>query len=267
MSTTHEPGRPEHDERRVTDRDLDASDRRGDRPGEPLGDHTRTDRTAGDRSDYRDRADDGERAAYRDRTEVVERDRVVDGDRLTAVQADRFGGMKLGSAFFGWLSAMGMAVILIAVLAAAGTAVGLGTGTDADEAVDAASDKVATVGVVGAVALAIILFVSYFCGGYVAGRMARFNGPKQGFAVWLWALVVAVVVAVVGAVAGSKYDVLGELNSFPRLPVKTSDLDTAGVVALVLAAVTSLLGAIAGGAAGMRFHRRVDRVDPVDVAD
>ena len=141
MSTTHEPGRPEHDERRVTDRDLDASDRRGDRPGEPLGDHTRTDRTAGDRSDYRDRADDGERAAYRDRTEVVERDRVVDGDRLAAVQADRFGGMKLGSAFFGWLSAMGMAVILIAVLAAAGTAVGLGTGTDADEAVDAASDR------------------------------------------------------------------------------------------------------------------------------
>ena len=51
------------------------------------------------------------------------------------------------------------------------------------------------------------------------------------------------------------------LYSFPRLPVSTSELDTAGVVALVLAAVTSLVGALLGGIAGMRFHRRVDRVD------
>ena len=91
--------------------------------------------------------------------------------------------------------------------------------------------------------------------------MARFNGGKQGVAVWVWALLVAVVVAVVGAVAGSKYDILGQLNSFPRLPVSTSELDTAGVVALVLAAITSLIGAVLGGIAGMRFHRRVDRVD------
>lgn len=182
-------------------------------------------------------------------------------DSRRAAEAERFGGVKVGAAFFGWLTAMGMAVIVTAVLAAAGTAVGLGTGTDADEAVDQASAEVATVGIVGAVALAIILFVSYFCGGYVAGRMARFNGAKQGLAVWLWALFAAVVVGIVGAVAGSKYDVLGQLNSFPRLPISTSDLNTAGVVALLLAAVTSLVGAIVGGKAGMRFHRRVDRAD------
>lgn len=182
-------------------------------------------------------------------------------DSRRAAEAERFGGVKVGAAFFGWLTAMGMAVIVTAVLAAAGTAVGLGTGTDADEAVDQASAEVATVGIVGAVALAIILFVSYFCGGYVAGRMARFNGAKQGLAVWLWALFAAVVVGIVGAVAGSKYDVLGQLNTFPRLPISTSDLNTAGVVALILAAVTSLIGAILGGKAGMRFHRKVDRVD------
>jgi hypothetical protein len=177
------------------------------------------------------------------------------------VQADRFGGIKVGSAFFGWLTAMGMAVILTAILAAAGTAVGLGTGTDPQEAVDQASADVTTVGLVGAIALAVILFVSYYCGGYVAGRMARFDGAKQGVAVWVWALVIAVIVAIVGAVAGSKYDVLGQLNSFPRLPISTSDLNTAGVVALILAALTSLIGAVVGGRAGMRFHRKVDRVD------
>jgi hypothetical protein len=198
-------------------------------------------------NESRDYARDDEHAAY--------------GETLAAAQAERFGGMKAGSAFFGWLSAMGMAVILTAILAAAGTAVGLGTGTDATEAAQKASKDVGTVGIVGAVALAVILFVSYFCGGYVAGRMARFNGAKQGVAVWLWALLIIVVVGIVGAVAGSKYDVLGQLNSFPRLPVKTSDLTTAGVVAIVLAALTSLVGAVLGGSAGMRFHRRVDQVD------
>jgi hypothetical protein len=68
-------------------------------------------------------------------------------------------------------------------------------------------------------------------------------------------------VGIVGTVAGSKYDVLGHLNSFPRLPIKTAHLTTAGITALNLAALTSLIGAVGGGSAGMRFHRRVDRVD------
>jgi hypothetical protein len=209
--------------------------------------------------DRRDGSED-ERRVDRDRRDGLEDRHAAYDEQRTAVQADRFGGVKVGSAFFGWLTAMGMAVLLTAGLAAAGTAVGLGTGTDPKEAVDQASGDVTTVGIVGAIAVAVILFVSYYCGGYVASRMARFNGVKQGVAVWVWALVVAILVAVVAAVAGNEYDVLGQLNSFPRLPISTADLNTAGVVALVLAAVTSLIGAVVGGSAGMRFHRKVDRV-------
>jgi hypothetical protein len=91
--------------------------------------------------------------------------------------------------------------------------------------------------------------------------MARFNGAKQGMAVWLWALVIAILVAVLGAVAGSKYNVLEQLNSFPRIPVSEGDLTTAGIIALVIVAVTSLAGAILGGIAGTRYHRRIDAVD------
>src|SRR3954470_4427599 len=40
-------------------------------------------------------------------------------------QQERYGGMKFGSAFFGWLTATGTAVLLTALLAAAGTAVGV----------------------------------------------------------------------------------------------------------------------------------------------
>jgi hypothetical protein len=169
---------------------------------------------------------------------------VVDRER------EEHGGVKIGSAFFGWLAAMGMAVLLTALAAAAGVALGLST--------DGGDVGAETVGLAGGIALLVILFVSYYCGGYVAGRMARFDGLKQGLAVWLWAIVVAVVVAVLALVAGSEYDVLDELDGFPRLP-SDGDLTTAGVVVLVLVLAASLVGAVLGGLAGMRFHRRVDR--------
>lgn len=104
----------------------------------------------------------------------------------------------------------------------------------------------------------VILFVAYYCGGYVAGRMARFNGIKQGIAVWIWAIVIAIVVAILAAVAGDQYNVLSQLNSFPGIPVSEGDLTTAGIIVVVVV-VVSLIGAILGGLAGMRFHRKVDK--------
>ncbi len=102
-------------------------------------------------------------------------------------------------------------------------------------------------------------FVAYYCGGFVAGRMARFNGLTQGLAVWLWAVVIAAVVAILAAVAGSKYDVLNKLNSFPRIPVSEGNLTTGGTIVVVVVALGSLAGALLGGLAAMRFHRRVDK--------
>ena len=101
-------------------------------------------------------------------------------------------------------------------------------------------------------------FSGYFFGGYVAGRMARFDGAKQGVAVWLWAVLIAVVVAIAGAVGGSQFNVLAQLNSFPRIPVNEGALSTAGIIALIVLAIVSLAGAVLGGMAGMRFHRKVD---------
>ncbi|WP_082581095.1 hypothetical protein [Phycicoccus sp. Root563] len=176
-----------------------------------------------------------------------------------AAEKERFGGIKIGSAFFGWLTATGMAVMLTATLAAAGGAVGVATSTDPATAGQAATQDPTALGAAGAAVLAVILFVAYYCGGYVAGRMARFSGAKQGVAVWLWALLIAVLVAVAGTVAGAKYNVLEQVNSFPRIPVGEGDLTTVGLIALVLVVVTTLLGAILGGIAGMRYHRKVDR--------
>ncbi len=181
-------------------------------------------------------------------------------DQQTAVarEKEQFGGVKVGSAFFGWLTATGMAVLLTAFVAAAGTAVGLSNNTDVNEAVNQVANN-GTVGIVGIIVLLVILFVSYYSGGYVAGRMARFNGARQGMMVWAWALIAAVVAALLGFFAGQQFNVLANLNSFPRIPINEGDLTVTGIIAAIVVAVVALVGAVLGGLAGMRFHRKVDR--------
>jgi hypothetical protein len=208
-----------------------------------------------ERPGQHDRADDARGAAGRGHLA----DHPTDRRSVVAREKDAFGGVKVGSAFFGWLAATGTAVLLTALVAAAGTAVGVATNTQVGQAANQATQNATTVGLIGGIVLLVILFIAYYCGGYVAGRMARFNGAKQGVAVWLWAVVIAVLVAILGAVAGSKYNVLANLNSFPRIPVNEGTLSTGGIIALLAVAVASLVGAILGGLAGMHFHRKVDK--------
>lgn len=174
-------------------------------------------------------------------------------------EKEEFGGMKFGSAFFGWLTAMGTAVILTAILASTGTAIGLGNGASTEDVADAAASNADTVGIIGGILVALILLIAYFCGGYVAGRMARFDGLKQGVAVWLWAIIVAIVLAVIGLIAGAEFDVLARLDSFPRIPLNEGEITAGSIITVVVALAVSLVGAILGGLAGMRYHRRVDR--------
>jgi hypothetical protein len=115
-----------------------------------------------------------------------------------------------------------------------------------------------TIGIVGGILLLAILLVAYYAGGYVAGRMARFNGLKQGLGVWIIALVVTIILAISGAVLGAEYNVLSQLN-LPRIPIGEGALTTGGVIALVAVVLGTLLAASAGGKAGTHFHRKVDR--------
>ena len=170
-------------------------------------------------------------------------------------QHDRFGGIKWGAAFFGWLSANGLAVILVALLSAAGVAIGLTQGVPStDEAVQQAD----TIGIAGGIALLVVLFLAYLAGGYVAGRMARFDGVKQGIAVWVISLLVVIALAVLGLVLGSQYNVLQSLN-LPRIPIGEGTATTAGIIALVAVLIVTLAGAIVGGRLGERYHRTIDR--------
>ena len=175
-------------------------------------------------------------------------------DAVTAQRA-RFGGVKWGAALFGWLSANGLAVVLIALLSAAGVAIGLARGvTSADEAVDQAND----IGIGGGIAVLVVLFLAYLAGGYVAGRMSRFDGARQGLAVWIIGLLVVLVLAIAGVALGAQYNVLQQLN-LPRIPVDEGTATTAGIITLVAILLVTLVGAVLGGKLGERYHRKVDR--------
>jgi hypothetical protein len=180
-----------------------------------------------------------------------------DRQQVVAAQKARYGGISWGAAFFGWLSANGMAVILIALLSAGGLAFGLSeVVSSADEAADSATSGI---GLGAGIALLVALFLAYLAGGYVAGRMARFDGVKQGIAVWVIGLVVVILLALAGLVFGSQYNVLAQLD-LPRIPVDEGTATTAGIVALVAVLVVTLVGAVLGGTLGARYHRKVDRV-------
>jgi hypothetical protein len=103
-----------------------------------------------------------------------------------------------------------------------------------------------------------VLALAYYCGGYVAGRMSRFDGGRQGFGTWLIGLVVTVLIAGAGAIFGSEYNVLQGLN-LPRIPVDEGSLATGGAIALAAALIGTLIAAVLGGKVGRRYHARVDR--------
>jgi hypothetical protein len=174
-------------------------------------------------------------------------------DTMRARQKERFGGIKWGSAFFGWLCAIGLAAVLLAILAGAGVALGLST-SDVGNA-----DTAETIGIGGGIALLLVLAIAWGCGGYVAGRMARFDGARQGIGVWIWTLLGALVIAGLAAIGGSEYDVFERLN-LPRIAVGDSTLTTGGVITGVIALVVTLVAAIVGGKIGERFHKKIDRV-------
>jgi hypothetical protein len=173
---------------------------------------------------------------------------------VRARQREEYGGINWGAGFFGWLVAVGVAVLLTGILAAAGAAIGL-TETTSDAA-DSASPE--TLSAAGAIALIVVLAIAYYCGGYVAGRMSRFDGARQGIGVWAIGLLITLAVAVLALVAGSEYNVVERAN-LPRLPVGDETLTAGGAIASVLILAGTLLFAALGGIAGARYHRKVDR--------
>ena len=165
---------------------------------------------------------------------------------------ERFGGINWGAAFFGWLVAVAMTVLLAGIASAVAAAVGEEVNLTQS---DVESDR-ATAGLVAAIAVIVIFAIAYYAGGYVAGRMSRFDGGRQGLGVWIVGLLVTILAVVLGLVFGEQYNVLDRVN--PPDVNAPADAGIGAIIAGVVLLVATALTAMAGGKAGRHYHTKVD---------
>ncbi len=164
---------------------------------------------------------------------------------------DRFGGINWGADFFGWLVAVAVTVLLAGIIG------GVAAGTGAEEELLPTASG-AELGLAAILTLTVVLLIGYYAGGYVAGRMSRFDGPRQGFGVWLIGLLVTIAAVAAGTFLGSEYNVLDRVD-LPSIPLSTDEMTTGGVVLAAVLVLGTLLAALAGGSVGRHYHARVDR--------
>ncbi len=180
---------------------------------------------------------------------------VAQPHRGHAEARDRFGGINWGAGFFGWLVAIGITILLTSIVGAVVAAVG----SNANISQSDAERQAGTIGITAAVVLLVVLALAYFTGGYVAGRMSRFDGGKQGLAVWVIGLVVTLLAIAAGAIFGNEYNIFDRVD-LPRMPISTDQLSWGGIITALAVILLTLLAAMAGGKLGHRYHDKVDRV-------
>ena len=77
-----------------------------------------------------------------------------------------------------------------------------------------------------------IFAIAYYAGGYVAGRMSRFDGGRQGLGVWIVGLLVTILAVVLGLIFGEQYNVLDRVN-----PPDINTPEDAGIGAIIAGVV------------------------------
>src|SRR5918997_3793113 len=179
----------------------------------------------------------------------VRTERSYGSDPYAGIHAarERFGGIDIPASIVGMLTALSTIIILAGLVGAAFGVVGYQTGLEED------AEDLSIGSLIGGVA---ILFVAYLIGGWAAGRMARYDGARNGFANGVWTLILAAILAGLGAWAGSEYDVFRNVE-LPQW-FEEDALTTAAIISGVAAIAAMFAGGILGGLWGERYHRRGD---------
>lgn len=113
-------------------------------------------------------------------------------------------------------------------------------------------------GAAASLATAVALLIAYLFGGYVAGRMARRSGVLHGVAVFVASLLVGLVVG--GIVAGLTDD--AEIRSNLRsigVPTEWDQITGVAATGAIVSILAILVGAVAGGILGERWHTELAR--------
>lgn len=181
-----------------------------------------------------------------------------DGVRISDVREDRgvrearehFGGIDVPATLAGTVAALGATVLVGGLLGGLGTIgyqTGVGTG---------ASD--AGLSLAGFGAGVVTLLLAFLLGGWVAGRMSRYDGGRNGLMTAVWFLVLTAGLAGLGAWAGDRYDVLSRFD-LPQW-FRNGDLTGAAIASALVAVAVMLAAAWFGGRLGDRYHERADRL-------
>src|SRR5215213_203796 len=120
----------------------------------------------------------------------------------------------------------------------------------------------------GLAVLGVLIFLTYFFGGYVAGRLARFDGGRNGAMVLVWTFIVVLILALVtvvfsgflpdGAAEGIRNLGQGTASAAGSLASSLAGAGVAGIVVAVAALLLALLGGFFGGRLGSRYHTEID---------
>jgi hypothetical protein len=162
-------------------------------------------------------------------------------------------GFKFGAAFFGWLVAISMTVLLAGVVGA----IAVGVESVVHFTRGEAEQRAGTLGIAAAVILILAVSLAFYTGGYVAGRLARFDGGRQGFGVWIFALFITIVAAGVVALANTQNNVIDRIN-LPNVPLSDSTVTTGAISTAAALVLLTLLAALLGGNTGRRYHDKID---------
>lgn len=177
-------------------------------------------------------------------------DRQTTADPYAGIAAarERFGGIDIPASLVGMLTALSTTLILAGLIGAALGAVDYQSGLEGD------AKDISTWSMIGGVA---VLLVAYVIGGWAAGRIARYDGARNGFATGIWTLVLGGILAGLGAWIGTEYDVFRNVD-LPQW-FSTDAFTTRAIISGVAAILAMFAGGILGGLWGERYHRRADR--------
>jgi hypothetical protein len=170
-------------------------------------------------------------------------------DRRALIADAGIGRVSLISIVAGTLVAFGAFVVMLAV--AGGIAATIGV-----DDLNLGSRDFRELSVGGGIAVAVVLFLSYLLGGYVAGRMARRSGMVHGFlSLLLGGLIAGGLAAWVISAGGTERMVDGVRSV--GLPTTAQQWRDIGTFAGIAAVAAALIGSLAGGAMGERWHTKV----------
>jgi hypothetical protein len=173
---------------------------------------------------------------------------------------DVYGGVDWLASFIGCVFALVCITVLLLLIS--GLVLGpLGF------TLDLAGGQLDSAIITGLVIVGFVLFLSYFLGGYVAGRLVRFDGGRNGAATVGWCILLAVIFTVfgfllAGLLPASVFELLRGLQTGIQSTV--GNLTTLGLVGagiIVGALLLVLLGGFLGGSFGNRYHNRIDRTN------